>query len=365
MAFVKSLNDPKYRTSLSLAALAALLLISGCGSESEIGTAPSRDIAGRTVAAEMTGIPVVVTAPGQIEAETSVMVSTRMMGWVEKIHVVEGQIVAEGDPLLTIDDSDLQAKKRQAEAGISAAEAVLANAEKMAERFENLYAEKSVSKAQLDDVLTGREQARAGLKVAEAGLAEVKVHLSYLDITAPVDGIVARTMIEEGNMANPGMPLLILEQNERVKVVAHIGEKDVSGLSAGDALTVDVTSLPGATYETRLANVILSANPGSRTYDVEAYVDNPEGRLRSGMFARVTLPVGERQAVTVPADAVIRRGQLTGVWTLDANRIATLRWVRLGRPAGAGFEVLSGLAGGEILVLTTEQPLREGDRVVN
>ncbi len=358
-------NTHNKTAGLVLVTASALVLLAGCGSKSETRAPESREISCRTAPVSMQQVPTVITATGSLTADTSVMVSTRMMGWVREIHVVEGQTVARGDRLLTIDDTDMQAKKRQAEAGISAAEAVLANAEKMAGRFENLYAEKSVSKAQLDDVLTGRDQARAGLEMAKAGLAEVNVHLSYLDITAPVDGTVARKMIEQGNMANPGMPLLILEQSDRIKVTAHVGEKDVAQLAAGLPVRVEISSADGAIFDTELARVIPTANPGSRTYDVEAYLDNPDGQLKSGMFARVIIPVGSRNAVLVPADAVIRRGQLTGLWLKNDQGNAALRWVRLGHGRDGQFEVLSGMTGDETVVLSSDQPLREGDRVVN
>ncbi|TFG37649.1 MAG: biotin/lipoyl-binding protein, partial [Candidatus Aminicenantes bacterium] len=123
------------------------------------------------------------------------------------IHVVEGQRVARGDRLLSIDDTDLQAKQKQAEAGISAAEAVLANAEKMAERFENLYAEKSVSRAQLDDVLTGRDQAQAGLQMAKAGLAEVKVH--------PSSDLVGKTLAGAGVRQRFGIIVVALKHGDK------------------------------------------------------------------------------------------------------------------------------------------------------
>ena len=284
-------------------------------------------------------MPEEVTATGSLQADKSIMVSTRMMGWVRKIHVVQGQTVSKGDPLLSIDDTDLLAKKAQAQAGIAEAEAVLANAQKMVERFERLYAEKSVSKAQLDDVTTGRDRAAAGVKMAKAGLREVDVHLSYLNITAPSDGIVARKMIEEGDMANPGMPLLILEQANLIKAVAHLGEKDVNAVKAGQEVQVTVSSLKNAVYNVPLDRVIPTANPGSRTYDIEATLDNSDGRLRSGMFARMRVPVGTRQAVMVPAKAVIRRGQLTGVWIVDENSTAHLRWVRLGHERDGKAEI--------------------------
>ncbi len=351
------------KTLLPAVAIAALL--AGCGgSSSETNEPQHKDVKVTTGQARSETVPQTVAATGGLEADKSVMVSTRMMGWVREIHVTEGQTVQKGDPLLSIDDSDLRAKKAQAEAGINEAKAVLANAERMAERFQRLYEEKSVSKQQLDDVLTGRDRAAAGVKMAEAGLREVNVHLSYLDIVAPKSGVVARKMIEEGNMANPGMPLIILEDTGRMKVVAFLGEKDVSEVKAGDMVEVQVTSLPGANFTVPLNRVIQSANPGSRTYDIEAYLDNPNGRMKSGMFARVNVPVGSREAVTVPAEAIIERGQLTGVWTIGEDDAVHLRWVRLGHRVGDRVEVLSGLAGGETLVLSAQAPLAEGDKAV-
>lgn len=350
-------------------ATAILLLFAGCGGKAETTAAQSKDVRGVTGQARLTTIPLTVSATGGLEAGTTVMVSTRMMGWVREVFVSEGEHVNKGDRLLSIDDTDLQAKKAQAEAGIAEAKAVLANAERMLARFENLYADKSVSKQQLDDVRTGRDRAAAGVKMAQAGLAEVKVHLSYLDITAPSDGIITRKMIEAGNMANPGMPLLAMESTDDMKVVAYLGEKDVASVAVGTPVTVSVTSLPDAVFRVPLTKVVPTANPGSRTYNIEARLDTDDTRLKSGMFARVTVPVGERQAVLVPAAAIHRRGQLTGVWVVDGEGLVHLRWIRLGHAhqgnAGDEFEVLSGLAGDETVVLSSEQPLADGDRMVN
>lgn len=362
----------RYKTRagmLLVAATALLLAAGGCGGKAETATAAGKDVQAVTARARLATVPLTVTATGSLEAGTMVMVSTRMMGWVRKVHVTEGQHVARGDRLLTIDDTDLRARQAQAEAGIAEARAVLANAEQMTARFENLYADKSVSRQQLDDVRTGRDRAAAGVKMAEAGLAEVKVHLGYLDITAPTAGVVTRKVIEAGNMANPGQPLIFLESAGDMKVVAHLGEKDVASVSIGMPVNVDVTSLDGASFTVPLTNIVLAANPGSRTYDIEAALDSSDPRLKSGMFARVTVPVGERAAVLVPFAAVHHRGQLTGVWTVDAQGIAHLRWVRLGhrQPDGNGpdYEILSGLDGTETVVLSSAQPLAEGDRVVN
>jgi len=354
------------RPALLLVALAVTLPlgVTGCGGQQDSLPTAGREVRGTTMTAELQVVPLTVSATGNLEAEKSINLSTRMMGWIRTIHVDEGQRVQIGDPLISIDGSDLVAKKAQTEAAIVEAKAVLANAEKMVERFQKLYAEKSISKQQLDDAVTGRDRAVAGLKAAEAMHEEVSVNLTYLDIAAPVSGVVIRKMIEVGDMANPGVPLLILEKNDRMKVVARLGEKHVNLVKVGDVVTVDVTSLPGARFQVPLTEIIQTANPGSRTYDIEAYVDNADGRLKSGMFARVEVAVGERETIVVPTGSIISRGQLRGVFVVSDEGVAHLRWIRLGRRISDGVEVLAGLEGGETIVVSSDQPLIEGDRVV-
>ncbi len=349
---------------LILAALAVFPVLGGCGNGEKDTSSAAKEVQCITAPAEARAVPLTVPATGSLVAERTVHISTRLMGWVREIHVDEGDWVAVGDPLISIDDSDLIAKRAQVDAGIVEAEAVLANAEKMVVRFEKLYAENSVSKQQLDDVLTGRDRAAAGRGAARAMRDEINVHLSYLEITAPAPALVTRKMVEVGDMANPGAPLLELEDNRRMKVIAHLGEKYISLVRLDDMISVDVTSLPDAKFVVPIEEIIHSANPGSRTYDIEAYLDNRDGRLKSGMFASVEVPVGERTAVLIPAASVIKRGQLRGVFVVAKNETARLRWVRLGHAWGDDVEVLSGLDGGESVVVSAAAPLVEGDKVV-
>jgi len=350
---------------LMIAAIAVMIAgLAGCGKKGAEIRPVGEEIRGVTVTVDAVDLPVAVSATGSVEPEVRVHVSTRMMGWVSALHVSEGDEVVKGQRLLTIDDQDMKAKRAQVEAGIREAEAVVANAETMAARFENLYQAKAVSKSQLDDVTTGLERARAGLAKAKAARTEVDVHLGYLDIKASSDGVVTRRMVEVGDMAAPGHPLLFIDRLDRMKIVAQLGEKDVNSVRAGDMAHVDVSSLDNATFVVEVARVIPSANPGSRTYDVEMYVDNADRRLRPGLFARVGFTVGERRGILVPRAALVERGQLTGVFTVDAASVTHLRWIRLGDTFGDKVEVISGLDGGETVVLSSDKPLAEGDKVL-
>jgi RND family efflux transporter MFP subunit len=338
--------------------------VAGCGGNDEPARYQPKTVDVEVVTAARTVIPRIVMATGTIEAENSVEVSTRMMGHVREVLVREGQRVETGQVLVRIDDTDMQARKRQAEAAIAEAQAVLDNAETNLERFRRLYAENSVSKSQLDDVRTGRDRALAGLQQAKAMLSEVEVQLEYLRIVAPTSGTVTRRLVDPGDMASPGMPLVMLEQNNIMKVRAGLSERDVDLVDVGSEVRVRVTSLDQAAFTVPVARVLPAANPMSRTFDLEAYLPNDDGRLKSGMFARVEVPVGTREAVLVPTVAVHERGQLSGVWVVDDTDTAHLRWIRVGREVGDEVEVLSGLAGGEVVVLRAALPLVEGDKVV-
>ncbi|HOX24583.1 MAG TPA: efflux RND transporter periplasmic adaptor subunit [Candidatus Krumholzibacteria bacterium] len=336
----------------------------GCGRDDEPASYQPKEVRADLVTAARTTVPRTVLATGELEARNAVEVSTRLMGQVREVLVREGDTVTAGQCLVRIDDTDIVARKQQADAAIAEARAVLENAETNLARFERLYAESSVSKAQLDEVRTGRDRALATVQRAEAGLAEVDVQLGYLRIKAPAGGTVTRRLVDPGDMASPGMPLVMLEQTGVMKVRAGIGEKDVDLVNVGAEVRVKVTSLDQAVYTVPVARIIPSANPQSRTFDLEAYIPNEDGRLRTGMFARVEVAVGSRDAVLVPAEALHARGQLTGVWIVDDTSTAHLRWIRSGRAIGDEVEVLSGLQGGEVLVLRADLPLVEGDKVV-
>lgn len=350
----------------ALSALVGALLLSGCGGGgNEPAAHQPKEVRAETTTAQRTHIPRMVTATGELLAQNTVEVATRMMGHVREVLVREGQTVAAGECLVRIDDTDVLAQQRQAEAALAEARAVLQNAETNLTRFERLFAENSVSRSQLDDVRTGRDRARAAVQRAEAGLAEVNVHLGYLRVQAPTAGTVTRRLVDPGDMANPGMPLVILEQRNVMKVRAGISERDIDLVDVGAEVQVAVTSLgTGAVFAAPVARITPAANPMSRTFDLEAYLPNVDGRLRSGMFARVEVPVGQRDAVLVPREALHLRGQLTGVWLVDEQGTARLRWVRTGREVGDQVEVIAGLLGGETVVLRADLPLVEGDRVV-
>lgn len=225
-----------------------------------------------------------------------------------------------------------------------------------------LYDQKATPKKNLDDARTGHARAQAAVQTAEASLKEIEVTLAYSAVRAPFDGVVTRKMTEAGDMATPGAPLLVVEDPSRMKVVARVSEGAIDALRIGGAAAVEIDAAGSRRLPCTVARVVPAADPASRTFDVEVVLDNADGRLRSGAFARLLIESGERRAVLVPKAGLVRQGQLEGVYVADGD-VARLRWVRTGQDYGDRAEVLSGLSGGERIVVSDVDRLRDGDKI--
>lgn len=283
--------------------------------------------------------------------------STVLMGRVDEIVKKEGDTVRRGDVLARVESREVAARVAQAEAAVAAARAMEQNARLMKERMERLHARQAASQKNLDDAIAGYDAALANLRAAEEGVKAAEVYLAYSEVTAPFDGVVSERMVEVGDMAAPGRPLFVVESVSRVKIEAQVPESEAAGLSAGDR--VDVVVL-GQAREARLSAVLPSADPRSRTFTVRTMLDNKDGRLRSGMFARLRLPGPGRTLVAVPETAVVRRGPLTGLFVVAEDNTARLRWVTVGRSHDGEIEVLTGLSAGERVVAQPPEELEDG-----
>ena len=162
-------------------------------------------------------------------------------------------------------------------------------------------------------------------------------------------------------MAAPGQPFFTIEHLDRVKVVVRVPESDVIGLRSGQPAQVQIDVLQ-RTYEAEIDRVAPAGDPTSRTFAVELILDNDHGDLKSGLFVRARFAKGDRQALAVPDSALVQRGQLDGLFVVEADR-ATLRWVKTGRRDGGTVEILSGLDPGETYISKPPMSLRDGSVV--
>lgn len=309
-----------------------------------------------------------VMASGKIEAENSANISTRMMGYVTKVNVKVGQKVAAGQPLVNINNSDLQAKKAQVDASVLQANAAYNNAKKDYDRFVALFAQQSASQKELDDMTSRYEMAKAALEGAKQMRSEVQAQFSYANITAPFAGVVTNTFVKEGDMANPGMPLLSIEGASRLQVTAMVAENDITQIKSGTAAKVLVKST-GESLAGKVAEVSLSARNTGGQFLVKVNLEKTPANVLSGMFVNVQFPVAgaKKTAPTatamVPKSALVSNGQLTGIYTVGSGNTAILRWLRIGKTMGDQVEVLSGLAADEPYVVWADGKLYNGAKV--
>jgi RND family efflux transporter MFP subunit len=312
-----------------------------------------------------------ITASGKTEAESSANLSTRMMGYVTKVHVKTGQKVGAGQLLVSINSSDLEAKKAQVDASILQATAAYNNAKKDYDRFVNLFAQQSASQKELDDMTSRVEMAKAGLAGAKQMRNEVMAQFSYSNITAPFSGEVTNTFIKEGDMANPGMPLVSLEGASRMQVTAMVSESDITKITNGMPVKIMVKSL-NKEVSGKVSEVSGSAKNTGGQYLVKVTLNSNDKSILSGMFVNVQFPISnttkseitvKSDKVMVPESALVKQGQLTGIYTIANGKTAILRWVRTGKTYDNQVEVLSGLSANEQYIVSSEGKLYNGAKV--
>jgi len=348
--------------------LLALLLLASCNSEKKEQIIKEPAIAVKVNGVIDNNTSPFVTTSGKIEAKNSANLSTRMMGYVNKVHVQVGQKVAAGQLLVSINNADLQAKRAQVEASIFQATAGFNNAKKDYVRFVSLFNQQSASQKELDDMTARYEMAKAGLEGAKQMKNEVIAQFSYSNITAPFSGVVTNTYIKQGDMANPGMPLVTVEGAAKLQVIAMVSENDIAAIKKGMPVSVLVKS-SNEKLSGKVSEVSISATNTGGQYLVKVDLDKTNSTVLSGMFVNIQFPIENKEnaskskTLLVPESALVKQGQLTGIYTIGTGNIAILRWLRIGKNFGEQVEVLSGLAVDEQYIVSADGKLYNGATV--
>lgn len=308
---------------------------------------------------------------GTVRAKNIAVVSSRMMGEVMSLNVKEGDFVKSGQTLLKVDDRDVAERIKAAEAGYEEAlKGLEAAKENMSlidityKRYKRLHDEKAISQQELDQIETQKkvseleyERAQEMVNRAKAGLSEARVYHGFTRVTAPFSGVVTEKRIEKGSMAVPGSPLLTIEDTSSFRLDVNVDERLSGMIKRG--MTVDIT-IDSVGLETKgtVSEVVPSIDPLSRTFLTK--IDVKAAGLRSGLYAKVRIPSGKKEAFLVPLTAIVEKGQLTGVYTVNEKGIVSFRPVKTGKTYGKDIEILSGLNPGERLVTEGVDRVIEG-----
>ena len=304
-------------------------------------------------------------ASGTIEAVQSANISTRIMGYVQKLRVKPGDKVRKGAVIIEINNADMAAKRAQVRANILAAEAVFANAEKDYGRYKALFEAQSASQKEMDDINAQYQMARANLEAARQMEQEVEAQMNYVRIKSPFDGVVTNTFVKEGDLANPGMPLLEVESPDQFQAVAMVPESDISKIAKDMEVNVQLKSLD-QWVGGKVSEVSSSSKNTGGQYLVKVLLEQSDQPVKSGMYATVGFKIGDsdkKDVVLIPSRILVHRGQLTGVYTVSGQDRALLRWIRLGRAVGDSVTVLSGLDNQDRVIYSAEEKLYNGAKI--
>jgi RND family efflux transporter MFP subunit len=299
---------------------------------------------------------------GTVAARTTSVIGARTMGTVISMKVREGDRVGQGQELVVLDDQDLAQKVVAAEYGHREAQKALQEAEQNRRlagitynRYKNLFDDKVISQQEMDQVETqkkvadlGYERAQEAANRVRAHLEEARIYRGFTRIIAPHAGLITTKKTEQGSLAAPGSPLLVLEDTSRYTVEALVDQRMANLMKIGTSVVIllppDGRKVPG-----RVSEIVPAIDPGTRSFPVKIELTDPS--LRSGLYVRVLVPEGRKQALLIPKTAIVEKGQLSGVYVVDDRGVMTYRMVRTGRSYGDRVEMLSGLRDGETIAV--------------
>lgn len=287
------------------------------------------------VAVQWHAVDLTFPAESLVEAVQQATVGAQLAGRVLEVKADAGQSVKKGDVLMRID-------AREAAEAARAAEAQYANAKVSYERTKSLVAQKFMSGAALD-------KAKADFDAAAANRSAAGASQSHATIVAPITGIVARRHAELGDMAMPGVPLFTIYQPGSLRVTASIPQHRLKEMRSVKTARVEFPEL-GKWVDSNTVQLLPTADASTHVSQVRVSLPDVADAM-PGMFARVHFVTGQAEKLTVPAVAVLRRGEVAAVYVQTPDNRLSLRQLRLGDAVGQGeIEVLAGLSSGDKVV---------------
>jgi multidrug efflux system membrane fusion protein len=340
-------------------------LLAGCG-QGPSGKIPAEGeiVEARVETIKSTPLPVYAVLPGTVVSTDRVEVASRLSGYLHNLEVHEGQSVKKGQLLFAVDPTEVKAEIRQAMAGLAQANATLADARQNYERYKNLYQQQSATKQQYEGYEKGYKVAQGSYQAAEAALVTARSQLKYSEVRAPFDGLVISKLMDNGQLTAPGNPVLALENPHHLQVQAQADEQAFACLKLGLEMPVEFEG-PNFEMQTVTGSVerlVAAANPITHTHLVKLGLP-PDSTVWSGAYALVSVPVGEQETIIVPASAIHKRADITGVFVVTEEGRAQFRMVTLGKQAHQGRVVLSGLFSGDRVIVSAKGALTNGAKI--
>lgn len=334
------------RTMLGSLVMVAVGLAAGCGGSSPRDKTPAASPVEVSVArVERSAGLAREELMGTVVARNRADIQSKVQARVERIPVTLGSVVRQGDLLAELDNRELAARVGQSRAINTQAAMELG-------RYDSLLSRKLVSQQEYDAV-------KARADVARAALAEAEALLNYTRIEAPFSGRVTQKSIDIGDLAVPGKPLFVLEEDAALRFEVNIPESQRRFITLGDTIPIAIESADSQLIG-RVIEIAPSADAASRTFLIKLEIPRTD-KIRGGQFGRLLLSTGRDNSLLVPAGALVKRGQLELLFVVSPELRAQTRLVRSGRFLSDRIEILSGLTEGEQVVVSGASLLSDGD----
>jgi RND family efflux transporter MFP subunit len=306
-----------------------------------------------------------ITYTGTLEALNKINITPETGGKIARIYVEAGDRVAKGQLLAELETESIRLQLKQAEAAVAVAEASYADALRNKERMDRLIKENAVSEQQREKVQLGFDAASAQLEQARAAQNLAQHALDVSIMRAPFAGVIASKNSEVGAVINPMMGgfgggaggVVTLMDYSKVKIAVGVSGEDIGRIRKGQEAVLMVNSLPGREFRGNVRVVNLTADPMSKKFGVEVYIDNPDAVLRPGTFGNLVFEVESHEnALVVPQAAILENSY---VFVAEGGK-AVRKAVKLGLENTTMIEVLSGLTEGDPVVVEGNYGLEDG-----
>jgi len=287
-------------------------------------------------------------AVGTIKAVHEAAVASRLLSRVVEVNVKAGQAVQRDDVLVRLDDTDLQARHKQAEAALVAATASHELARLEYSRAVSLKGANAIAQEEFERAAVKLRTTEADARRNEQAVQESKALLAYATIKAPLTGIVIDKKVEVGDTVTPGQTLVALFNPGKMQMLASVRESLALKLSVGQKVPGRIESLEHE-CEATISEIVPESHASSRSFTVKVVGPCPPG-VYSGMFGRIYIPLEDEEIIVVPATSIKRVGQLEMVNVVENGKLRR-RNIQSGRTFGSDMEVLAGLRPGERVAL--------------
>ena len=362
--------------------------LSACGTSEkahEADSAPMRGVQFETV--RLQAVPEFYEASGTVRSATTSVLSAQISGTVLELRVKAGDHVKRGQLLAVLDDRSPRAQLGAARAGVEEASQGLAEVEQAVQaaaadrqfaeatyrRYQGLLEKNSVSRQEFEGAEARYKAALANERAAQARKKQIEAQgqqarsqqesaqtqYSYSRVTSPIDGVVTAKSVDPGTVVMPGIPLLTVEDTTRYRLEASLPEQHLPKVSVGMPVSVKTDH---ARFDGRIAEIVPLADVASRTFLIKVELPR-DCNCRSGEYGTASFAIGEEKRLTVPRLAIIERGELEGLFVVNAQGTAEYRLVKTGKDLGERVEIISGLAENERVATTQLDKLRDGARV--